>query len=103
MAKTTKQVRAAKASPQAPALITADDVWDFRNSEDVQASNRLVGGNIPDTLESCAWVLALLSEFHCRKPASELSESAEAGMVLVIDWVLDAVEKQAKQLEVNHG
>ena len=103
MAKTTKQVQLVKASPPASAPITAHDVWKFNNSEDAQASNALVGSSIADTLESCSWVLALLSEFHCRKPASEVSESVEAGMVLVIDWVLDAVEKQSKELEVNHG
>jgi hypothetical protein len=97
------QARSAKALPEASAPITAHDVWRFKNSEDAQASNALVGGTIADTLESCAWVLAFLSEFHCRKPSSELSDSVEAGMVLVIDWVLDAVEKQSKQLEVDHG
>ena len=106
MAKTTKQGRSVELPATVvgnSAPITADDVFRFNNPEDVQASNALVGSNISDTLENCAWVLALLSEFHCRKPASELSDEVEAGLVLAIDWVLDAVEKQAKQLEVNHG
>jgi hypothetical protein len=104
MAKTTKQARPpVKVSPPAPAPITTHDVWRFSNSEDAQASNALVGGTIADTLESCAWVLAFLSEFHVRKPCREMNESAEAGLVLVVDWVLDAITKQSKQLEVDHG
>jgi hypothetical protein len=120
MGKTTKQARkvspptsaAAKVellrkaqanSAKASAPVTAADVWRFNNAEDVQASNALVGSTIADTLESCSWVLAFLSDFHVRKPCSEMNEDAEAGLVLVIDWVLDAVEKQANQLEVHHG
>jgi hypothetical protein len=78
-------------------------VWEFKNSEDVQASNRLVENNISDTLENCAFVLAFLSEFHVRKPGGEMNEHAKAGLCLVVDWVLDAVEKQANQLEVHHA
>ena len=102
MAKTTKQARL-KASLPASAPITAADVWRFNNSEGVQASNVLVGSSIPDTLENCAFVLAFLSDFHARKPGSELSEEAEAGLCSVVDWVLDAVQKQAKELEVHHA
>jgi hypothetical protein len=113
MGKPTKQtaerraaiLRAAQARsvPEASASITAADVWECCNPEDVQASNRLVGSTIADTLENCAVVLAFLSDFHCRKPCSELSPQAEAGLCLVVDWVLDAVEKQASELEVNRG
>jgi hypothetical protein len=78
-------------------------VWRFNNSEDIQASNALVGSNISDTLESCACVLAFLSDFHARKSGSQLSRSAEDGLCSVIDFVLDAVEKQAAELEVHHG
>jgi hypothetical protein len=103
VAKTAKQVRLVKASPPASATITAADVWEFNNSEDAQASNCLVGSNIPDTLENCRFVLAFLSDFHARKSCSEMNDYAEAGLVLVVDWVLDAVEKQSKELEVHHG
>ena len=98
MAKTTKQAR--KASPPASAPITARDVWKFMNPEDMQASNRLVGSNIADTLENCVCVLAFLSDFHARKTGSELSEEAESGLCSVVDWVLDAVQKQAEALEI---
>jgi hypothetical protein len=106
MAKTTKQARSVElaatvASNSAP--ITADDVFRFNNPEDVQASNALVGSNISDTLENCAAVLAFLSDFHARTSAGELSEHAESGLCLVVDWVLDAVEKQSSELEVTHG
>jgi hypothetical protein len=78
-------------------------VWKFNNPEDVQASNALVGSNISDTLENCACVLAFLSDFHARKPCSEMNDHAEAGLYLVVDWVGDAVEKQLNELEVTHG
>ena len=106
MAKTTKQsrtVRTAADVAEVSAQITAADVWKFRNPEDVQASNRLVGGTISDTLENCAVVLAFLCDFHARNSGSELSRAAEDGLCSVIDWVLDAVEKQAEALEVTHG
>ena len=101
MAKTTKQAQLGKVWPasgaaraellrkaqansaKASAPITAADVWEFRNPEDMQASNRLVGSNIADTLESCACVLAFLCDFHARKTGSELSGAAEAGLCSV--------------------
>ena len=82
--------------------ITAADVWRFNNSEEAQASNALVNSGIADTLGNCVRVLAFLSEFHVRKAASEMDASAQDGLSLVIDWVRDAVEKQAEQLEVHH-
>ena|ERR1700682_3644137 len=85
------------------APLTAADVWEFKNPEDVQASNALVGSNISDTLENCACVLAFLSDFHTRKTHSEMNDGAATGLVLVVDWVLDAVEKQASELVVHHG
>ena len=85
------------------APVTAADVFRFNNSDDVQASNALVGSNIPDTLDNCACVLAFLSDFHARKAASTMNGGAQDGLCLVVDWVLDAVEKQAKELEVDHG
>jgi hypothetical protein len=103
MAKTTKQVRSAKALPEASAPITAADVWEFKNPEDVQASNALVGSNISDTLDNCRCVLAFLSDFHARTSASTMNGGAQDGLCLVVDWVLDAVEKQSKELEVDHG
>jgi hypothetical protein len=103
MRKITKQARLAKVSPPASATITARDVRRFENSEDAQASNALVGSNISDTLENVAVVLAFLSDFHARKSGSELSEEAEAGLCSVVDWIWDAVQKQAEALEVNHG
>lgn len=72
------------------------------HSEGAQASNALVGDNIPDTLENCAVVLAFLSEFHSRNAVSELSDRVEAGLVSVIHWVEDAIAKQAEELEVDH-
>lgn len=70
---------------------------DISNSEAVQASNGLIASVVSDTLDNCAAVLAFVSEFHCRKPASE-SELIEEGLVYVIDYVLDAIEKQSKAL-----
>jgi hypothetical protein len=102
MAKTAKQARVVKALPEASAPLTAADVWRFNNSEAVQASNRLVGDTIPDTLENCAFVLAFLSDFHTRNSIGERDKSV-AGLNLVVEWVLDAVEKQASELEVDHG
>ena len=102
MAKTTKQARPAKALPDASAPLTADAVWEFNNSEEVQASNTLVGDCIPDTLENVAVVLAFLSDFHTRNSIGERDKSV-AGLNLVVEWVLDAVEKQASELEVDHG
>jgi hypothetical protein len=102
MAKTTKRARPAKALPEASAPITASDVWDFSNPEDVQASNALVGSNIPDTLENCAVVLAFLSDYHTRNSIGE-RDGADAGLNLVIEWVEDAIKKQANALEVDHG
>ena len=106
MAKTTKQARSVElpatvAGNSAP--ITADDVFRFNNPEDVQASNALVGSNISDTLENCAAVLAFLSDFHARTSGSQMNGNAETGLCLVVDWVLDAVEKQSSELEVTHG
>ena len=80
MAKTTKQARPVKASPPVSAPITAVDVWEFHNPEDIQASNALVGSNISDTLENCACVLAFLSDFHTRKPCSEMNDEAKTGL-----------------------
>ncbi len=85
------------------AQVTAADVFRFNNPEAVQASNALVGSNIPDTLENCACVLAFLSDFHARKPGSEFGDEAADGLCLVVDWVLDAVQKQASELVVRHG
>ena len=120
MAKTTKQAQLGKVSPatgaaraellrkaqqrnisKASASITAADVWEFRNSEDAQ-SNCLVADTIADTMENCAFVLAFISDFHTRQSIGERDKSV-AGLCLVLEWVLDAVEKQAKELEVNHG
>jgi hypothetical protein len=92
-----------KASVPASASITAAEVRDFRNPEDVQASNALVGSNISDTLDNCGCVLAFLSDFHARKPGSEFGDEAADGLCLVVDWVLDAVQKQASELVVHHG
>jgi hypothetical protein len=69
----------------------------------VQASNRLIGIHVVDTLDSCAAVLSFVSEFLCRKPASELSDEVEEGFTYVVDYVLDAIEKQSKELEARHG
>ena len=96
------QARSAKALPEASAPITAADVWEFNNSEDAQASNALVGSNIADTLENCGFVLAFLSDFHTRTSIGERDKS-DAGLNLVVEWVLDAVEKQGSELEVDHG
>ena len=90
-----------KASPPASAPITAADVWDFRNSEDAQA-NTLVGDCIPDTLENVAVVLAFLSDYHTRNSIGERN-GACAGLNLVLEWVEDAIKKQANALEVDHG
>ena len=98
------QALSAKALPEASAPITAADVWEFNNSEDAQASNALVGSNIADTLENCRYcVLAFLSDFHARKSDSTMNRGAQDGLCLVVDWVLDAVEKQPNELEVHHG
>jgi hypothetical protein len=102
MAKTTKRARSVIGTATAAAPITAADVWDFSNPEDVQASNALVGGNIPDTLENCAVVLAFLSDYHARNSIGE-RVGADAGLNLVIEWVEDAIKKQASELEVDHG
>ena len=102
MAKTTKRARLAKALPQASAPLTAHDVWRFNNSEVVQASNALVGETIPDTLENCGFVLAFISDFHTRNSIGERDKSV-AGLNLVVSWVLDAIEKQEKELEGHHG
>jgi hypothetical protein len=83
--------------------ITADDVWRFKNPEDVQASNALIDSTILGTLENCACVFAFVSDFHARKPGSELGDEAAAGLCSVVDWVLDAVQKQASELVVHHG
>jgi hypothetical protein len=85
------------------APLTAADVWRFNNSEDAQASNALVGSSISDTLENCRVVLAFLSDFHTRKASGTNVRGAQDGLCLVIDWVLDAVEKQSAELEVNRG
>src|ERR1700730_14200960 len=104
MGKITKRARPpVKASPPASTPITAVDVWKFRNPEDVQASKRLGGGTISDTLENCHCVLAFVSDFHARKTGSQLSRSAEDGLCSVVDWGLVAVEKQSKELEVDRG
>jgi hypothetical protein len=101
---TTKQTRPpVKASPPASAPITARDVWRFHNTDGAQGSNALVGPRIPDTLEKCAWVLAFLSDFHTRQSDGAMEEHAEAGLALVVDWLLDAINLQAKELEVDHG
>ena len=97
------EARSDKALPEASAQITAADVWEFRNPEDVQASNALVGSTISDTLENCAVVLAFLSDFHARTTCSELSPQAEAGLCSVVNWVWDAIRTQASELEVNRG
>ena len=68
----------------------------------MQASNVLVGSGIADTLENCSFVLAFISDYHARKPCGE-RDKAEAGLCSVVDWVLDAVEKQANELEVHNG
>jgi hypothetical protein len=102
MAKTTKRARPAKALPQASAPITAHDIWRFNNSEGVQASNTLVGDCIPDTLENVAFVLAFLSDYHTRNSIGE-RDGADAGLNLVVEWVEDAIRKQANALEVDHG
>jgi hypothetical protein len=106
MTKTSKQARPVKGAVIVAGLsapITAADVWEFKNPEDVQASNALVGSNISDTLENCACVLAFLSDFHTRKVSGTNVRGAQDGLCLVVDWVLDAVEKQANELEVPHG
>jgi hypothetical protein len=106
MAKSTKRARPvsnAATIARVSVPITAANVWEFRNPEEVQASNRLVGGTISDTLESVTCVLAFLSDYHARNSGSELSRTVEDGLCSVIDWVLDAVEKQAKELEVDRG
>ena len=74
----------------------------LNNSEAVQASNGLIGGSIIDTLNGCACVLGFISEFHCRKPAGELTPEVEAGLVYVVDHVLDAIEKQSKEMQADH-
>ena len=105
MAKTTKRARTVNTAATiagASAPLTAHDVWRFNNSEVVQESNALVGETIPDTLENCGFVLAFLSDFHTRNSIGERDKSV-AGLNLVIEWVLDAVEKQASELEVDHG
>jgi hypothetical protein len=85
------------------APVTASDVWRFNNAEDVQASNALVGNTISDTLEHCASVLAFISDFHTRNSDGQMDDGSETGLVLVVDWVLDAIKKQSKALEVNRG
>ena len=105
MAKTTKRVRSVSTAATiagVSAPITAADVWEFRNSEGAQASNRLVADTIADTTENCAFVLAFISDFHTRQSIGERDKSV-AGLCLVLEWVLDAVEKQASELEVDHG
>jgi hypothetical protein len=85
------------------APVAARDVWRFHNTDAAQGSNALVGPRIPDTLENCARVLAFLSDFHTRQSDGGMDDGAEAGLALVIDWLLDAVKLQSKELEVNHG
>ncbi len=103
MGKTAKQARPANALPEASGPITAADVWEFKNPEDVQASNALIDSTIVCTLENCSCVLAFLSDFHTRETHSEMNDGAKTGLVLVVDWVLDAIEKQASELGVRHG
>jgi hypothetical protein len=81
-----------------PAPVTT--AWRFNNSDDVQASNGLIGPDVRDTLDSCAAVLSFVSEFHCRLPASG---EFEEGLTYVVDYVLDALEKQSKEMEATHG
>jgi hypothetical protein len=97
----TKRTKQSRASPPASVPITAADVWRFKNSEAAQASNGLVGPVISDTLDNCAAVLSFVSEFHCRVPATELAEESETGLTYIVDYVLDAIEKQSKELEVK--
>ena len=112
MAKTTKQARkvsppasAAANSTKASAPITAADVYRFNNPEPLLASNALIGRDIIGTLDNCACVLAFLSDFHARKSGSEMNASAQDGLCSVVEWVLDAVEKQSSELlqGVHHG
>ena len=83
--------------------ITAADVRRFENTDAAQASNALVGPRIPDTLENCAAVVAFLSDFHTRLSGGAMDDGAEAGLNLVIDWLLDAIHLQSKELEVDHA
>jgi hypothetical protein len=101
---TTEQARL-KALPPAQAPITAADVYRFNNPEPLLASNALIGRDIIGTLDNCACVLAFLSDFHARKSGSEMNASAQDGLCSVVEWVLDAVEKQSSELlqGVNHG
>lgn len=69
------------------------------NSDELIASNRLIGLYPSDTTQNVGDVLEFIAEFHMRKSPNSNSDNVESGMTFVLFWIIDALRKQSKALE----